>query len=177
MNPDDRRRRFEAVAPAVIEPVRRYLARRTDPSTADDVLQETLLVCWRRVDDMPAVEFLPWAYGVARNCLANAERAQRRRHRLFARIVHLDPPPVAVPENDPDHELTEAVARLRAEDAEILRLWAWEELSASEIATVLRISANAASLRLHRAKQKLRDELRKPGTGNGHEELTEGRRP
>jgi hypothetical protein len=40
---DGRRARFEAVAPAVVEAVRRYLARRTDPATADDVLSETLL--------------------------------------------------------------------------------------------------------------------------------------
>jgi RNA polymerase sigma-70 factor, ECF subfamily len=176
MNPDERRRRFEAVAPAVIDAVRRYLARRTDAATADDVLQDTLLVCWRRLDDMPADEPVPWAYGVARNCLANAERSQRRQGRLFARIVRLDPPVHVVATGEPD-DLRDALAALRAEEAELLRLWAWEELTPSEIATVLGISANAASIRLHRAKGKLRDELRKISNHGGHEELTEGRRP
>ncbi|MBM2622775.1 sigma-70 family RNA polymerase sigma factor [Actinoplanes sp. LDG1-06] len=178
MNADDRRRRFEAVAPSVIDAVGRFLARRTDAATADDVLQETLLVCWRRLDEMPAGELLPWAYGVARNCLANAERGQRRQGRLFARILRLDPPrDVVVAPDTPDEGISVALRSLRREDAELLRLWAWEELSPGEIGTVLGISANAAGIRLHRARQKLRDALRKPDGAGGHEELTEGRRP
>ncbi len=66
--------RFEEIAPTLIEPVRRFLARRTDPDTAEDVLAETLLVCWRRVEELPDLP-LPWVYGVARNCLNNARRA------------------------------------------------------------------------------------------------------
>ncbi|MBW6438669.1 hypothetical protein KZ829_33575 [Actinoplanes hulinensis] len=50
MNSDPRRARFERLAPTVIDAVRRYLARRTDPATADDVLSETLLICWRRLE-------------------------------------------------------------------------------------------------------------------------------
>ena len=92
MNVDSRRARFETLAPEVIDAVRRYLARRTDPATADDVLSETLLICWRRLDEIPE-EHLPWAYGVARNCLSNAERGHRRQFRLLSRISRLDPPP------------------------------------------------------------------------------------
>ena len=72
---ESRRERFEEIAPTLIEPLRRFLARRTDPDTAEDVLAETLLVCWRRVDELPE-EPLPWVYGVARNCLHNAERVR-----------------------------------------------------------------------------------------------------
>ncbi|GIM90834.1 RNA polymerase sigma factor [Paractinoplanes toevensis] len=175
MTSDDRRQRFEALAPAVIDAIRRYLARRTDPATADDVLSETLLICWRRLDEMPG-EHLPWAYGVARRCLANAERAHRRQERLAVRIAALDGFVVAPPE-PADDELAAAMAGLRGEDAEILRLWAWEDLAPAQIAAVLGITANATSIRLHRAKQRLRDELRKTGAAAGHEESTEGRRP
>jgi RNA polymerase sigma-70 factor, ECF subfamily len=41
---ESRRDRFEEVAPGLIEPLRRFLARRTDAATAEDVLAETLLV-------------------------------------------------------------------------------------------------------------------------------------
>ena len=82
---DDARERFEAIAAEVVEPVRRFLARRTDPDTAEDVLAETLLVCWRRLDDVPE-HALPWVYGVARNGLANIQRGDRRQVRLAARI-------------------------------------------------------------------------------------------
>ena len=77
----------------VVEPVRRFLARRTDPDTADDVLADTLLVLWRRLDDVPAGdEALPWTYAVARNALSNAERGARRQRRLVHRITVVDPP-------------------------------------------------------------------------------------
>src|SRR6478609_918135 len=172
---ESRRERFERVAPGLVEPLRRYLARRTDADTAEDVLAETLLVCWRRIDDLPE-EPLPWAYAVAANCLRNAERAARRQRRVAAKVAALEPRPVAAePADDPD--LAQALGRLRAEDAELLRLWAWEQLAPAEIATVLGISANAASIRLHRAREKLKDRLRKTAGAAGHEGSREGRRP
>jgi RNA polymerase sigma-70 factor, ECF subfamily len=172
-----KRERFEELAPGLVEPLRRYLARRTDPATADDVLAETLLVCWRRFDDLPA-EPLPWAYGVARNCLANATRGVRRQERLAARVATVDPPAptTAGPgEDDGGPDLVEALDALREEDAELLRLWAWEQLTPAEIAAVLDVTPNAVSIRLHRAREKLREELRKTGAAAGHEESNERR--
>jgi RNA polymerase sigma-70 factor (ECF subfamily) len=169
----DRRARFEGLARELIDPLRRYLARRTDPATADDVLSDTLLVCWRRLDGIPD-NALPWAYGVARNCLANAQRGERRRERLASKLAVVAPPVQAAPDSR-DDELLEAMAALRPEDAELLRLWAWEQLTPAEIATVLQVSANAASIRLHRARQRLRDELRKVQQVSGHEQSREGR--
>ena len=175
---DARKERFEAVAPALVEPLRRYLARRTDPATADDVLAETLLVCWRRLDDLPE-DPLPWAYGVARNCLANARRGVRRQGRLAARIAAVDPPATTAPgpaDGAGDDDLDAALAALREEDSELLRLWAWEQLAPAEIAAVLGITPNAASIRLHRAREKLKEELRKAAEESGHEESNERRR-
>jgi len=169
---ESRRERFEVVAPELIEPLRRFLARRTDAATADDVLAETLLVCWRRVAELPD-EPLPWAYGVARNCLRNAERSARRQERVAARLA-LQPVDPGAPE---DLALHEALAALRPDDAELLRLWAWERLTPAEIATVLGTTANAASIRLHRAREKLKDKLRKTAGAAGHEGSREGRRP
>jgi RNA polymerase sigma-70 factor, ECF subfamily len=65
----DRRRRFEELVAGTYEPLQRYLRRRTDPATADDVLGDVLLVLWRRLDDVPVELPLAWAYGVARGCL------------------------------------------------------------------------------------------------------------
>lgn len=156
---------FEAVARELIEPLRRYLARRTDPATAEDVLSETLLVCWRRRAEIPA-EPLAWAYAVARNCLANADRAHRRQERLLVRIWQVARPVEQVPAAaDPDPALGRALARLPALDAELVRLWAWEELGPAEIAQVVGLSPNAVSIRLHRARRKLRSLLQQPGKG------------
>lgn len=176
MDEQARRRRFEQLAPALIGDLRRYLARRTDPATVEDVLSETLLVCWRRLDDLPDPP-TAWVYAVARNCLANAERSARRRGRLFARLAVVDPPqPVAAAE-PADPSILDALGRLRPADAEVLRLWAWEDLGPAEIAEALQISVNAANLRLHRARQRLREHLGKPDPASGHIEATEGSRP
>ena len=177
-HPNIRRARFEVlVRDELLEPLRRFLARRTDPATADDVLAETLLVCWRRLDDLPDPA-LPWAYGVARNCLANAERATRRQERVSARVAIVDPPREATDAAPAgrDDALHDALARLRPEDAELLRLWAWEQLTPAEIAAVLDVTSNAVSIRLHRARGRLREELGKVEAGAGHEESEGGAR-
>jgi RNA polymerase sigma-70 factor (ECF subfamily) len=93
-------------------------------------------------------------------------------------VVH---PPTATtpgPGEDGDPELAEALAGLRDEDAELLRLWAWEQLTPAEIGTVLGVSANAVSIRLLRAKEKLKKSLetRKDELAGGHEETNGGRR-
>ena len=154
-----RRSRFEALVADVVEPVRRFLARRTDPDTADDVLADTLLVLWRRLDDVPAGdEALPWTYAVARNALANAERGARRQRRLATGSPSTDPPDEAAPEQpETDDRVAAALARMRPDEAELLRLWAWEQLGPAEIATVLDLTPNAVSIRLHRARGRFKE--------------------
>lgn len=156
---------FEELVTEVYEPLQRYLRRRTDAETANDVLGDVLLVMWRRADDIPPEASLAWCYGVARGCLANTIRASERRLKLVRRLAA---EPVALPA-DADPDLHEALRSLSAGDAEVLRLWAWEQLSASGIALVLGITSNAASIRLHRATKKLKKELlrRKDPTASG----------
>jgi RNA polymerase sigma-70 factor (ECF subfamily) len=172
----DRRRAFEALAAEIVEPVRRYLWRRTDPATADDVLAETLAVLWRRFDDIPA-DGLPWAIGVARLQLRNAERARRRQDRLVERIAAVDPPSSSAPERDDtaDIAVRRVLARLRESDAELLRLWVWEELEPRQIAEVLGITANAAAVRLHRARKRFADLFGKDQAAGGQSTVKEGR--
>jgi RNA polymerase sigma-70 factor (ECF subfamily) len=157
---DTRQQLFEQIAAEVAEPVRRYALRRSDPDTADDVLADTLLVVWRRLDDVPADGRLPWCYAVAAKSLANLNRSARRQRNLAERIVQLDPPRDVTDSIElPDPDVHRALARLRPDDRELLRLWAWEDLSPSEIAVVLGTSANAVRIRLHRARRRLASEL------------------
>ena len=156
---------------AVYEPVQRYLRRRTEPVDADDVLGDVLLVLWRRLDDVPPDAPLPWTYGVARGCLANHRRSAARQERLVYRLAQARPD-----ERSDDGVLAEALQALPVTDGEILRLWAWEQLSPQELAVALGISANAASIRLHRAKKRLRQvfEARKDVGPAGHMGMRDG---
>ncbi|MDG5808613.1 sigma-70 family RNA polymerase sigma factor [Streptomyces ossamyceticus] len=183
------RARFEALAHVVAEPLHRYLLRRADPDQVDDVLSDTLLVLWRRIEDVPGLEpepaapaghlpdpdaVLPWCYGVARGCLANARRAERRRRSLLERLTWTASTAstgTGVARSGADHsDLHAALAQLRPLDREIVLLWAYEELTPSRIAEVTGLSANAVSIRLHRAKKKLAARLeRKIGPRPGHE--------
>jgi len=162
------RRRFEELVAVVYEPIQRYLRRRTDSATADDVLADVLLVLWRRLDDVPDEAPLAYAYGVARGCLGNNRRSALRQDRVVARLAR-EPWPDDVATDPLDGALDEELAALPEGDRELLRLWAWEQLPPREIALVLDISANAVSIRLHRAKQKLKELLdtRKDGDTTG----------
>ncbi|MFI6404770.1 RNA polymerase sigma factor [Streptomyces sp. NPDC050548] len=172
------RARFEGLAQVVVEPLHRYLLRRTNTETAEDVLSETLLVLWRRIDDVPGLgddsasppdpdDVLPWCYGVARGCLANARRADGRRLRLMERLIRTQQ---RAPEEAAEHsELHAALASLGAADREVVRLWAWEGLAPRQIAEVTGSTPNAVSIRLHRAKARLADRLgRKNDARPGH---------
>jgi RNA polymerase sigma-70 factor (ECF subfamily) len=172
--------RFETVAAAVYEPLQRYLGRRAAPEDAADVLSETLTTVWRRLDAVPTDDPLPWCYGVARRCLANHRRGDRRREQLNARLhvvgarsggdsTNEADPQLAVERSDPD--LAAAIDHLSESEREIVHLWAWERLEPREIAVVLDLSANAVSVALSRAKRKLAAELgdRQDSEGTGQE--------
>lgn len=148
-----RGQRFEDLLSEVYVPLQRFIRRRTNDG--DDVLADTLLVLWRRLDDIPVDAALPWSYGVARGCLRNSKRSTERRWKLILRLV--GEPDAPAPGDDP--ALGEAFAALADGDREVLRLWAWEQLPAREIAVVLGITPNAASIRLHRATARLRAAL------------------
>lgn len=162
-----RRARFEAVAGEVYEPLQRYLRRRARPDDAADALADTLLVVWRRLDEVPD-QPVPWCIGVARRCLANQRRGEARRLRLVERtatqpnITSNGDPQERVDHSEP--ELTAALATLSDSELEIVRLWAWERLEPREIALVLDLTANAVSVALNRAKRKLDHRLRAGGT-------------
>lgn len=141
--------------------MQRYLLRRAPVDHVDDLLSETMLVIWRRLDSIPAEEPLPWCYAVARRTLANHRRGATRRLKLVERLS-VEPTEthdeMRTGEIE-DPELFSALHSLGVDDQELLRLWAWEQLEPREIAVALDASPNAISLRLKRAKDKLAEEI------------------
>ena len=171
-----RRNRFEAIADEVFEPLQRYLRRRTDADRAQDALSEVLLVVWRRLDDVPADAALPWSYGIASRVLANQRRSDSRHLRLVEKM-QAEPGADVVPDHaeaGPDPELSRALAGLSPDDREYVRLWAWEGLEPREIAAVMGVTANAAALRLSRARSKLAKELTRQDHPRSGQEQIEG---
>jgi RNA polymerase sigma factor (sigma-70 family) len=141
-----------------------YALRRVDRAEdAADVVAETFLVAWRRMDRVPpGDEARLWLYGVARRQLANQRRGQLRRSRLADRLRAELPVAVASARSPEDHRIAAvraALARLEEEDREILRLTSWEGLTPSEIAAVMGVPGVTVRSRLHRARKRLRSEL------------------
>jgi RNA polymerase sigma-70 factor, ECF subfamily len=153
--------RFEAVFRAHHRAVLRYALRRTDPTTADEVVSETFLVCWRRLDDVPD-DPLPWLLGTARRCLANLRRSTNRSEALVARAIRMDRAPEG---RDPSDVLGSseivraAFAELSEPDREALRLVAWDGLDIAAGAQVLGCTRAAFAVRLHRARKRLKARL------------------
>lgn len=153
------RARFERLYRAHFHHVLGYTLRRVDaPEDAADVVAETFLVAWRRLEAVPdGDDARPWLYGVARRVLANQRRARSRQSRLATRLaaelaaagseVAAEPPPAAA--------LSAAFARLSEADREVLGLQVWEELTSDGIAHALGCTRGAARVRLHRARRRL----------------------
>lgn len=148
--------------------VARRLAR--DPARAEDLVQETYLRALKARDSFNLQEYgiRPWLLRILYNLhLSRAEREGRQP--VGIEEEHLAQTP-AKPEGAPpvypgnfegmDEELARAIEGLPEEYATVLLLWAVEDLSYKEIAQALGIPIGTVMSRLHRARQKLAEELR-----------------
>jgi RNA polymerase sigma-70 factor (ECF subfamily) len=147
---------FEAMFRTHVGAVHAYALRRSDAATADDVVADTFLVCWRRFDRVPD-DVLPWLYAVARRCLANRLRAGRRER---ARIAPAAPAPAdstadTFEQRARAREVLAALADLPAKEREALELCAWEGLAPADAAKVVGCTPAAFRVRLHRARRRL----------------------
>ncbi|WP_300676257.1 sigma-70 family RNA polymerase sigma factor [Nocardioides sp.] len=163
--------RFRALYDANFDGLLAFALRRT-PSAEDaaDVVSETFLAAWRRLDDVPEGDARLWLFGAARRVMANRRRAALRRDRLGSRLR--SELAAAVPDHAERIATTTDVMRaLRAlseKDREVLELSLWEGLEPREIAAVLGIAEGASRARLSRAKGRLRAQLGDDPPGGGH---------
>jgi RNA polymerase sigma-70 factor, ECF subfamily len=158
-DPELRRARFDALFREHHPAVRAYARRRVPPEVVDDIVSETFLVVWRRLDDVPEAP-LPWLLAVARNVVGTEWRAAARRERLWLKaqsgnIENYDP-------GEPDSEdgrVLAALAALKERDREALTLVAGDGHTPAQPAAVVGERSARFRQRLHRARHRLRAEL------------------
>jgi RNA polymerase sigma factor (sigma-70 family) len=151
--------RFRSVFFDHYRAVRRSVTRLSDASDIDDVVAETFLVAWRRIDELPA-EPRVWLLAVARKTAANRRRSARRRAALLQRIGReRSLPALQRPTDSEASPLLVALATLGRADQELLALICWDGLSTREAATVIGCSHGALRVRLHRARRRLEAHL------------------
>lgn len=139
--------------------VHAYIVRRVT-GDGEDLVAEVFTIAWRKREQVPDSP-LPWLYSVAAREVLHAHRSASRRESLVLRFAAGEDVTAPDPSEDmaarvsAQGPVTRALSRLAASDAEILRLWAWEQLEPTEIAAVLGVSSVAARVRLHRARKRL----------------------
>ncbi|MFI2104835.1 RNA polymerase sigma factor [Isoptericola sp. NPDC019693] len=147
---------FSEVFRALYPDVLRFVQRRADPDVAEDLAAEVFAIAWNRWADVPR-EIRPWLFGVARNVLAQDRRAHGRRHQLALRIgAERDVPQDAIAHATTRVDMHVAWTRLSEADREVLALVAWDGLTGREAAQVLGCTRAAFSVRLSRARRRLR---------------------
>jgi RNA polymerase sigma factor (sigma-70 family) len=165
---DDVQRRFDALYQANHARISSYALHRASTEDAADVVAETFLIAWRRLADVPTGEEARlWLYGTARRVLANQRRSEQRRSNLRIRLgLERPPQPQELFEREGVDRTWQALTRLPVRQRDLLGLIAWEGLGLPELAKVLGCSENAAKLRVHRAKHRLRSQIaRERGPG------------
>jgi RNA polymerase sigma-70 factor (ECF subfamily) len=158
-DPEPRRAHFEALFREHHPAVRAYARRRVPADAVDDIVSETFLVVWRRLDDMPEPP-LPWLLTVARNVAGTERRGAERRQRLWlkAQSRHVEGYDSGEPEIG-DGRMLGALARLSERDREALTLVAWDGLTPAQAAAALGEPPIRFRQRLHRAGRRLRAQL------------------
>ncbi|HJQ52012.1 MAG TPA: sigma-70 family RNA polymerase sigma factor [Gaiellaceae bacterium] len=153
--------RLETIFCDHYEAVLAYARRRAPAAVADDVAAETFAIAWRKAEQIPP-EPLPWLLGVARRVLSTHRRSAQRRIRLRERLAQTAEP--NMPTEMVDTRLGEALNRLSERDREALLLVAWEGLAPREAAAVVGLTQTGFSVRIHRARRRLRAALERDDT-------------
>lgn len=156
--PDDHAA-FEAVYVQHLAAVSSYLARRVARDDIDDLAADVFAIAWRKRGDVAPGEELPWLYRIASYQVANHRRRLATRASMLGFLSAPDSAPAADSAFEGDPHLAEAWTTLSATQREVLALVVLDDLPVNEAAIALGISANAASIRLHRAKKTLAEVL------------------
>lgn len=138
-----------------------YIVRRSQSAEdAADVLAETYLIAWYKLDALPTGERARlWLFGIARNLLLKGARRRHVRDALVERLAaelrsaHSLQTPI---EDERSATLRAALAALPERQREVVLLTAWEGLTPREIAAVTATPVNLVRVRLHRGRARLK---------------------
>jgi len=146
---------FATIYVDYVPAIRRYLARRVEFRDVDDLAADVFAIGWRKRHTITEGAELPWLYKTASYVVANYRRKKNRSTSLLHLFATPDTSPSAEDIALVDDRLAKAWRALSGSEREILSLVVVEDLAVSDAAVILRISANAASLRILRAKKHL----------------------
>lgn len=169
---------FEALVLKYQTPVYHLCLRITgNPEDAADMTQESFLKAWRSLDTFHFdAAFSTWLFRLASNTCLDFLRSVKRRPQISLTVEDADgeeqvldvPDPALPPEEtllraEEQQQVSEAMQALPPEQRKILTLRVVDDLSYSEIATVLSIKEGTVKSRIARARENLRKKLLQSG--------------
>ncbi|MCC3280471.1 MULTISPECIES: RNA polymerase sigma factor [unclassified Arthrobacter] len=146
----------------------RYAARRAGEFAADDVIAETFLVAWERLEsyDYDHDDARPWLFGIATNLLRRHHRTEARMLKAAAKAGLRDS---VADESDRVAAQTDALVAtgliavalksMPVIDRDTLLLYAWGDLTYEGIAAAMDVPIGTVRSRLNRARRTLRSAL------------------
>ena len=152
-------------------PVTLYAVRRCqDPHDVGDLVSDTFLIALQAAGRyIPQTDSaLPWLFGIARRVVAKQRRRRASARRLVVKAGNIEPLVTgdevdalasAIDASRQRNAIEAALETLSDSEREVFLLVAYDGLSPGEAAVVVGVSANAARLRLSRARKRMRQEL------------------
>lgn len=129
---------------------------------AADLLGETMLQAWRRIDAFPdddGVRQRMWLFTIAANLLANHNRSKRRKLALADRLRDNIITATTRMDLSETNAVKDAVLRLHDAHRELVMLIHWDGFTILEAAQILGMNPSTARGRYSAARDVLRDAL------------------
>ena len=165
------RKTFEEMALPLADALYATASRMTDPASAEDLVQETMIKAWRNFHTFePGTHFKAWLFRI----LTNTYISEYRRKQRGALVYDFSEVDVPDPEGDVRYlsiddveilkerlgdEAKRAIEKLPPEFRLVFLLAAFGEFSYKEIADIVDIPVGTVMSRLFRARKVLRQEL------------------
>ncbi len=154
---DDWQGWFDAHGAALLLLARQIVLSRAD---AEDVVQEAFIRFWRSRGSV--ADPVAYLFACVKRCALDWQRGQRRRWRREEQSARPEMEPLFMGDAESSERqaaIEEALRELPAEQAEVLVLKIWGELTFPQIAAALDIPPNTAASRYRYALAKLRETL------------------
>ena len=131
-----------------------------DRDQANDVLQQTNLVIWEKIDEFePGTQFMAWAFKIARfQVMAHRQKHTRDRHVFDDEAIALVADAFERQSDDFDQRLaalSQCIQQLPADRRQLLRRRYGEGWTVKRLAEELGQTANRLAVRLHRLREAL----------------------
>jgi len=146
---------------AQIPRLRRYARALTQNSqAADDLVQDCLERAWRKAHHWePGTDLRAWLFTVMHNLYVNTVRRKRPETEPMEHTDYQDPRAQPAEARLALQDLERALARLSAEQRQVLLLVCLEEMSYEQVAGILGVPIGTVMSRLHRARERMREWL------------------